>query len=409
MKIAIIGAGAAGCFAAINIKRLMPTACVTIYEGGTRPLAKLAVTGGGRCNLTNSFANVKSLESVYPRGHRLMKRLFHEFSHQDTFRWFENEGVRLVTQEDECVFPQSQNAMEIVNLLLRRCSELGIEIKTSCRVISLEHHGDTYTINCKSAAYTAHKVLVATGGCPRLSGFDWLAPLSLDIIPPVPSLFSVVLKTPDSHDSHLTSLSGTVVPSVTVGITGTKLRTSGTILVTHWGASGPAILRLSSIAARYLSEHDYQAPLFINWLGGASDTDIANALEKMAAQNPQKQLQSIYPSTLNSRLWQHLISQAHLSPTMRWAQMSRKSINRLADTLANDHYLISGRWRHKEEFVTCGGVALSNLNSNTLECKHHQGLYFAGEVTDIDAVTGGFNLQAAWTMGYVAAKALSST
>lgn len=400
-NIAIIGAGAAGCFAAINIKRRLPSAQVTIYEAGTRPLAKLAVTGGGRCNLTNSFAAVTSLETVYPRGHRLMKRLLHEFSHDDAFRWFESEGVSLVTQDDNCVFPRSQNAMEIVSLLLHRCRELGITIMTACRVTMLEHADPIYIIRCKERQFTAHTVVVATGGSPRPAGMEWLAALGLDIIAPVPSLFSLAL---DSR--QLTPLSGTVVQEVTASLAGTKFRACGPLLITHWGVSGPAVLKLSSLAARHLADHSYTGTLAINWLGDTTPAAAADMLRAMQAENPNKQLQNIYPNALNARLWAHLLAKAGLNPAARWSGMSSRQTNRLADTLTNDHYPIAGKNRHKDEFVTCGGIALSCLSPRTLECKTHPRLYFIGEATDVDAVTGGFNLQAAWTMAYVAAKSI---
>lgn len=400
-QIAIIGAGAAGCFAAINIKRRLPSAQVTIYEAGTRPLAKLAVTGGGRCNLTNSFAAVNSLETVYPRGHRLMKRLLHEFSHDDAFRWFEREGVSLVTQDDNCVFPRSQNAMEIVNLLLRRCRELGITIMTACRVTMLEHADPIYIIRCKERQFTADTVVVATGGSPRPAGMEWLAALGLDIIAPVPSLFSLAL---DSR--QLTPLSGTVVQEVTASLAGTKFRAGGPLLITHWGVSGPAVLKLSSLAARHLADHSYTGTLAINWLGNATPTAAADMLRAMQADSPNKQLQNIYPNALNARLWAHLLAKAGLNAAARWSSMGSRQTNRLADTLTNDHYPIAGKNRHKDEFVTCGGVALSCLSPRTLECKTHPRLYFIGEATDVDAITGGFNLQAAWTMAYVAAKSI---
>lgn len=400
-NIAIIGAGAAGCFAAIETKRRLPSAQVTIYEAGTRPLAKLAVTGGGRCNLTNSFAAVTSLETVYPRGHRLMKRLLHEFSHDDAFRWFEREGVSLVTQDDNCVFPRSQNAMEIVNLLLRRCRELGITIMTACRVTMLEHADPIYIIRCKERQFTADTVVVATGGSPRPAGMEWLAALGLDIIAPVPSLFSLAL---DSR--QLTPLSGTVVQEVTASLAGTKFRACGPLLITHWGVSGPAVLKLSSLAARHLADHSYTGTLAINWLGNATPTAAADMLRAMQAENPNKQLQNIYPNALNARLWAHLLAKAGLNAAARWSSMGSRQTNRLADTLTNDHYPIAGKNRHKDEFVTCGGIALSCLSPRTLECKTHPRLYFIGEATDVDAITGGFNLQAAWTMAYVAAKSI---
>lgn len=334
-----------------------------------------------------------------------MKRLFHEFSHEDAFQWFEREGVRLVTQDDNCVFPVSQDAMEIVNMLLRRCRELGVRIKTSCRITSLEHRGDTYIIMCKDTAYTADNVIVATGGCPRMSGFDWLSSLNLDIVPPLPSLFSLNIKAATAcGTTTLTTLSGTVVEPVTASLAGTKFRTTGALLITHWGVSGPAILKLSSVAARHLAEYNYTATLSINWLGDAAESDVSTMLTEMAMRNPGKQLQSIYPTALNSRLWLHLLTKAGLNPTARWSETSRKTTNKLINTLTNCHYEITGKNRHKEEFVTCGGIALSCLNPCTLECKQHPDLFFVGEVTDVDGITGGFNLQAAWTMAYVAAQ-----
>lgn len=413
-RIAIIGGGAAGCFAAICLKERMPGACVTVYESGNRPLAKVAATGGGRCNLTNSFRDVRSVEAVYPRGSRLMKRLLREFSHVDAFRWFEGNGVRLVTQDDQCVFPVSQDAMEIVGTLTRLMHHGGVKIKTRHRVSKIEHiseggisnnGGSRFSISFSgSDAPEEHAdiVLVTTGGSPKTSGLDFLRDLNLDIVQPVPSLFSVCLPKND-----VTKLTGTVVNDVTAGLTGTKLRAAGPLLITHWGMSGPAILRLSSYAARILHDAEYKAELWINWFGDRNGPEVSEMISTMAAENKQKQISNIYPAHLNSRLWEHLLTQSGLKPEMRWAELGGKGRNRLVATLTNDRYGMDGKNRFKEEFVTCGGVALGNISAKTLECKKHEGLYFAGEVLDVDAVTGGFNLQAAWTMGYVAAKSVA--
>lgn len=405
MKTTIIGAGAAGCFAAINLKRMAPEADVTVVESGRKALAKVAVTGGGRCNLTNSFADIKSLATAYPRGERLMKRLINEFDHNDTCRWFEKEGVRLVTQDDECVFPVSQDAMEIVDTLTRLMGRLGIKLKTSHRV---EHiykvgkgsggFGITFT-DSALPLMQADRVIVTTGGSPRQSGLNFLYGLGIETVEPVPSLFSICLP-----DNTITALTGTVVTNVTASMTGTKAQACGPLLITHWGMSGPAILKLSAYAARTLHDNDYKARISINWMGTSSEQETMEMLMGMAIRNPSKQLQSVYPTRLNSRLWTHLIEKSGLKPSARWGEMARKSYNKLVNTLVNDQYNADGKYRFKEEFVTCGGVALSNISAKTLECKHLPGLYFAGEVLDVDAITGGFNLQAAWTMGYVAAK-----
>ena len=404
MHIAIIGAGAAGCFAAVNIMRMMPTAKVTVFESGTRPLAKVAVTGGGRCNLTNSFLGVRSVESVYPRGHRLMKRLLKEFSHEDAYRWFEEAGVRLVTQDDQCVFPVSQDAMEIVNTLLSMMRNSGVGILTGHRANDiLESAEGGYDIMFTNGCCRhADCVVVTTGGSPRPSGLSMLSTLGLDISDPIPSLFSLSL-----GNDPITALTGTVVGDVSVAIPGTRMRASGPLLITHWGLSGPAVLKLSSYGARWLAEHDYRANISINWFGDANEVDVAGMLSAMAADNPQKQLHSVFPRRFNSRLWLFLLGRCKMRPDMRWAEIGSKGLNRMAAMLTNDIHAVSGRCRTKDEFVTCGGVALSNLNPSTLECRHHPNLYFAGEVLDVDAVTGGFNLQAAWTMGYVVAKSIS--
>lgn len=410
MHIAIIGAGAAGCFAAINLKRLDASVRITVFESGAKPLAKVAVTGGGRCNLTNSFEDVKSMASVYPRGERLMKRLLREFSHEDVYRWFEKEGVKLVTQDDQCVFPKSQDAMEIVDTLTRLMREYGVVVKTGHRVSMIEktdHDEGTderfrLFFNDNSASpQCADIVVVTTGGSSKQSGLGMLDGFGLDIAEPVPSLFSLCLP---KH--NITELMGTVVDDVTVGITGTKHKARGALLVTHWGVSGPAILKLSSYAARTLKECNYKAQLSINWFGSMNETEVMERIMEISIKNRQKRLATVSPEKINNRLWIHLLQQSGINPQQRWGELARKSYNRLVNTMTNDLYAIDGKNRFKDEFVTCGGVALSNHHPSTLECNTCKGLYFAGEVLDVDAITGGFNLQAAWTMGYVVAKAI---
>lgn len=405
MDIAVVGAGAAGCFAAINIKRLLPEAHVVVYEGGAKPLAKVAITGGGRCNLTNSFKHVDGLGTVYPRGERLMKRLLKEFSPEDTYRWFENEGVWLMTQSDQRVFPASGESLEIVQLLLRLMAQLGIETRLRCRVKSIKKVAGRFKLAFSGddgKQVEADKVIVTVGGCPRIEQLSMLKSFSLEIVSPVPSLFSFCL--PDD----ITRLMGISVENVSVALCGTKFKSCGDLLVTHWGVSGPAILKLSSYAARYLADCGYKTLLSINWLGQCNEQEACNMLVELTASAQLKQLQNVYPSCLNARLWEYLLLKAGLNPSMRWKDLGKKGRNRLASLLTNDIYQINGQNRFKDEFVTCGGIALSCVNPKTLECRSCEGLYFAGEVLDVDAVTGGFNLQAAWTMGYVVARSVSS-
>lgn len=404
MRIIIIGAGAAGCFSAINIKRNLPDAVVTVLESGRKPLAKVAVTGGGRCNLTNSFADVKSLDKVYPRGGRLMKRLLREFSHEDTCAWFEREGVRLVTQEDQCVFPKSQDAMEIVNTLMRLMGRLGVVVKTGHRVERIEKRGGMFVVGMADESIkelTADAVVVTTGGGQTAFAFRMLDGLDLEIVPPVPSLFSLCLP-----GNPVTDMMGTVVDDAVVSLAGTKFKAQGPLLVTHWGMSGPAILKLSSYAARWLNERDYKATLLVNWMSGSNESQVLEQLQEYCVLHKNKQLSNVYPKQLNSRLWHYLILRSKLSLEIRWGELGRKGLNRLVCTLTNQEFRVDGKNRFKDEFVTCGGIALSNVNPATLESRTCPGLYFAGEVLDVDAVTGGFNLQAAWTMGYVVAKSL---
>ena len=406
MRVAIIGAGAAGCFCAVNLKRWAPKCEINIYEAGTKALAKVAITGGGRCNLTNSWEGVKSLGQVYPRGERLMKRLLHQFDHEKTMEWWENEGVRLVTQDDHCVFPQSQDAMQLVNLLTAHIKRMGIGLHTSHRVSKIEHN-ENYSISFQDVKLkdaVADVVIVTAGGQPKENGFDMLKPLNLNIEKPVPSLFTFCIA-----DKELTALQGVVVEDAVASLAGTKCKAEGPLLITHWGMSGPAILKTSSQAARYLADNAYKATLMVDWWPTVSQDDVMQFVQKQIKTNGNKQVNTISPTPLTHRHWCYLVSRIGIAETKRWNEIGKKDINRMVQLLKADTYQVDGKGQFKDEFVTCGGVSLNELDQNTLECKQHKGLYFAGEVTDVDAVTGGFNLQAAWTMGWVVAKAVADT
>ena len=403
MNVAIIGAGAAGCFAAIQIKRNNPKANVTVYEAGIKPLIKVAVTGGGRCNLTNSFDGIRSLDEAYPRGARLLKRLFRTFDYNDVYQWFESEGVSLTTQDDECVFPVSQDAMEIVNTLVRLMRILGVKLITRHRVADIKHDAedDEYLLTFSHGDVAkADAVVVTAGGSPQVRGLEMYEKLGLEIVSPVPSLFSLNLE----KNHPMTALMGTVVNDAQTRLVGTKLAAFGPLLITHWGVSGPAILKLSSYAARILAENDYKAQVAINWFGQANEAEVTRIITEIAEQNQKKLVSSVWPERFNNRMWCYLIDACGLRQDMRWGELGKKGLNKLVALLTNHTLNIVGKNKYKEEFVTCGGVALSNVNSSTLESKKHPHLYFAGEILDVDAITGGFNLQAAWTMGYVVAE-----
>ncbi len=393
-RIAVIGAGAAGCFCTAELRRLRPELRVDVYEAGPKPLAKVAITGGGRCNLTNSFEGIRSLAEAYPRGERLMKRLLKQFSQEDTWRWFESAGVPLVLQEDHCVFPRSQDAMDIVHALLRRMEGANLLLRTP---VSSLIPGLTRNLLVDGTPYDA--VVVTTGGAPK--GLPMLDGLELEWVPTVPSLFTFTIR-----DEGLRSLMGLVVDA-SVSILGTAFKADGPLLITDWGLSGPAVLKLSSYAARFLHEAGYQAPLSVNWLG-LNEAETREILQETATGNPRKQVSNTPAAGLQARLWNHLIAKAGLRADIRWAELGSKGLNRLVSTLTQDAYAIAGKTKFREEFVTCGGVALGNLDPATLESKRHPGLYFAGEVLDIDAITGGFNLQAAWTTGAAVARSIAA-
>lgn len=406
MHVVIVGGGACGCFCAVNLKRRLPDADITVVEKSTRPMAKLAVTGGGRCNLTNSFRDVKSVGQVYPRGEKLMKRGLKVFSQEDTVRWFEAEGVRLTVQDDQCVFPVSQDAMEIVNTLSHLMRRLGVVLRTSTGVELIEHT-DTGQFRLKVSSgeeIIADRVIVTAGGKPKSAGYGFLSPLGIEVVQPVPSLFTF-----NVDDERLHSLSGTVLNPVTTRLIPTKYSAFGPILITHWGLSGPAILKLSSHGANALADTDYNAEVGINWFGTASFADVLDILKTTQTENLHKQianakpLDSLHLTPITQNFWTYMVERAGLPPQKPWAEVGSKQLNRLASVLTNDIYRITGKGQFKDEFVTCGGISLSELDTNTLECKKHPGLFFGGEIVNVDAVTGGFNLQAAWTMGHIIA------
>ncbi|MBO4605735.1 MAG: aminoacetone oxidase family FAD-binding enzyme [Bacteroidales bacterium] len=413
-QIAIIGAGAAGCFCAIELKRRMPGADVTVYEAGAKPLAKVAVTGGGRCNISNTFDSVDSLAEVYPRGEKLVKNAFRTFSPADTRSWWEAEGVKLVEESDCRLFPVSQSALQVVHTLENLIRKLGIELKCRTKVEKIRREAAGYSLTlADDSCVSADKVVVTTGG----GALSLLSDLDIDIVPPVPSLFTFKLS-----DHGVRELTGTSVENVTLSLAGTKFRSHGTLLLTDWGVSGPATLRLSSYAARHLADSSYRATLLIGWLSlaeaevrsllaasahvGSADGAMTNraitsspgVLSKMVANTP--------PAGISSRLWRHLLSRAGLREDIRWTELGSKGLNRLVAVLTADTYEIIGRAKFKEEFVTAGGVSMSAVRPATLESRQHPGLFFAGEVLDIDALTGGFNLQSAWSTAFLVARSL---
>lgn len=398
LRIAIIGGGAAGYFAAIEAKRCAPDAEITIFEKNSTMLAKVAITGGGRCNLTNSFVQISDAKQAYPRGHKLMKRLLKHFSHTDVYDWFEREGVALVTQDDECVFPASQDSQTVISCLTGLAMRLGVRQQCGHSVMDIRRNADDTLHLCFANGREADfdRVAITTGGAPKGEGLQVFARLGHKIEQPVPSLFTF-----NVADADFLALMGAVVDPVVTSIPGTKFRAEGALLVTHWGMSGPAVLKLSSHAARFLSENNYHTQVAVNWTGITHSSATSEEVAAIVAANAQKQLASVRPFNLPSRLWLYILAKSGLQQQKRWGELGKKGISRLVETLTNDIHTISGKGRFRDEFVTCGGVSLSSVDMNTLESRVCPHLFFAGEVLDVDAITGGFNLQAAWTMGFI--------
>lgn len=394
LRIAIIGAGAAGCFCAIEAKRRHPESLVTVYESGSKPLAKVALTGGGKCNLCNTFEEVRDLRSIYPRGTRLMQNALRMFSPEDTIKWWQKEGVRLVTLEGGRVFPESMDAMQIVRTLENLMRRLGVEVRCRAKVLEVKALEDGgFNLVTKAGEICADKVVITTGG----GALGLIADLDIPIVRPVPSLFSFKIT-----DGGLRALQGSSAESVSLKLSASKSKSFGSVLFTDWGMSGPAALKLSSYAARQLAENNWQGTLGVNWLS-LNEDEVRRILTDFAASFQKKMISSTAPEGISRRIWQHIISRAGLREDLRWSEMGAKGLNRLVSTLISDNYTIEGRAPFKDEFVTAGGVDLSAIKSSSLESKNYPGLFFAGEVLDIDGITGGFNLQAAWSTGYIVA------
>lgn len=399
MNTAIIGGGAAGMFAACNINTFHPCHTITVFEKKPQFLSKVKISGGGRCNLTHASASVADLLKSYPRGANSLKKVFHQFSHQQTMQWFESRGLRLVVQDDGCVFPASQNAMSVVNLLMKHTLVNKVRLQPSSEIVALIPIGNGFELHLKDREKAVYfdRVIVTTGGIPSLSGFDWLKASGHEIIPPAPSLFTFKLE-----GNAITSLSGNVVNPVRVSIAGTHFTANGPLLITHWGMSGPAILKLSAFGARHLYEKKYCFKIRVNWTGILNEEDVRHQLNSIRKRDVTRKVVNSRPEGLPSRLWEYLLVTTGISEDQKWDQIGNKSLNQLANRICNDEYTVSGKTTFREEFVTSGGISLQCVNMSTLESKVCPGLYFAGEVLDIDGLTGGFNLQAAWSTGYVA-------
>jgi hypothetical protein len=405
LRILIVGGGAAGFFAAIHAAEAAPGARVCLYEATAHPLAKVRVSGGGRCNVTHACPEPRELVKRYPRGGRELLGPFTRFGPRDTIAWFEVRGVTLKTEADGRMFPDTDDSATIIAALRTAADRAGVRLFTSMGVRSLARApgGAGFdVIFTDDSAATFDRVLLATGGNKGSAGLAIAAALGHAIEPPVPSLFTFHIA-----DPRLVGLEGVSVPDAATSVPDAKLAERGPLLVTHWGLSGPAILKLSAWGARDLAARDYRFPLLVSWTGET----LIKTTETLVAwrlANPRKQITTLNPFALPSRLWERLVAAVPgLAPDAQWAGVSKENLQRLAARIAASEFAVEGKSLNKEEFVTCGGIRLREVDFKTMESRLVPGLHFAGEMLDIDGVTGGFNFQAAWTTGWTAGRALA--
>ncbi|HMQ47607.1 MAG TPA: NAD(P)/FAD-dependent oxidoreductase [Saprospiraceae bacterium] len=401
-KIIIIGGGAAGFFAAIRSAELNPEASITILEAGKEVLSKVKISGGGRCNLTHACFIPKELAKFYPRGERELIGPFHRFCSGDTVEWFEKRGVPTKIEDDGRMFPVSDSSQSVIDCLVGQVRKYGVNVVLHHRVHQLIPPSETqkrWQIHTKNQLFEADAVLVATGSSPAM--WQLIEQLGHTIVEPVPSLFTFNIP-----DKRIRELPGLSMPNTSLSISGTKLQANGPLLITHWGLSGPAILRLSAWGARELAQRKYQFTLQVNWLG-QNPTLVREKLEAFRQDFAKKLVLAQAQFGMPMRLWRSLAFNIGISESLRWAALSNKLIQQLCDELTQARFEVNGKSTFKEEFVTAGGVDLREVNFKTFQSKLFPSLFFAGEVLNIDAITGGFNFQAAWTGGWIAGEAIA--
>ncbi len=400
--IIIVGGGAAGFFTAINIVEKNPKLKVAILERGAEVLQKVRISGGGRCNVTHACFEPNELVKFYPRGEKELRGPFHQFCSGDTIEWFEKHGVELKIEADGRMFPVSNSSQPIIDCFLKATQKLGITVLTGQSVQSIfnpEVSGENFwKIETQTENYLAEKLILATGSNPKV--WEMLQNFGHAVVSPVPSLFTFNIK-----DSRIKELPG-VAAQVTVKVKDTKLTSTGPLLITHWGMSGPAILKLSAWGARILHDKNYQFTIFVNWLNDEDTSDVEKKLKELKQEHAKKSVSKKSPFELTNRLWESLVLASGIEVETKWADLSKIQLQNLANQLTNGTFQVNGKSTFKEEFVTAGGIDLKEINFKTMESKLHENLYFAGEIVNIDAITGGFNFQNAWTSGFIVANAI---
>ena len=396
--IIIVGGGAAGFFTAINIAEKNPKLKIAILERGKEVLSKVRVSGGGRCNVTHACFEPNELVKFYPRGEKELRGPFHQFCSGDTIEWFEKHGVELKIEEDGRMFPVSNSSQTIIDCFLKATEKLGIKVLTGQSVQSIFKKEDCWKIDTQNENFAAEKLVMATGSNPKI--WEMLQTQGHAIVSPVPSLFTFNIK-----DSRIKELPG-VAAQVTVTVKDTKLESTGPLLITHWGMSGPAVLKLSAWGARILHDKNYQFTIFVNWLNDVDSEDAEKILKDLKQEHAKKAVSKKSPFDFPNRLWESLVLASEIQAETKWADLSKIQLQNLAVQLTKATFQVNGKSTFKEEFVTAGGIDLKEINFKTMESKLHENLYFAGEIVNIDAITGGFNFQNAWTSGFILASSI---
>jgi predicted Rossmann fold flavoprotein len=404
-RLVVIGGGAAGFFCAVNAARMSPDLQVIILEKTNKLLSKVKISGGGRCNVTHALFDIAEMSKRYPRGQNSVKKTFHQFFTTDTIEWFRARGIRLKAEEDGRMFPVTDSSQTIIDCLMNEANSYGVEIRMMSEVRCLRSEGEKFHIELSDFPHlTSDFVCIACGGYPKLSMFQWLQKLGHTILEPVPSLFTFNLP---KHP--ITQLMGVSVEKARVKIEGSKLVEEGPILITHWGLSGPAVLRLSAWGARELKIKNYEFRIHINWLPSFNEQSLKEQFQNFRASNSSKKIINHNFGFLPGRLWQFLLEQSGVNNEIRFADLSSKVENILIKNLVDYVVEVNGKTTFKEEFVTAGGINLSEVDANTMMSKKVPNLFFAGEILDVDGITGGFNFQHAWTSGWIAAKTIAQS
>ncbi len=398
--IIIVGAGAAGFFTAINIVEKNPKLKVAILERGKEVLTKVRISGGGRCNVTHACFVPNDLVKFYPRGEKELRGPFHQFCSGDTIEWFEKHGVELKIEDDGRMFPISDSSQTIIDCFTNATKKLGIDVLTNQSVQSIFKAEDYWKVETNSETFACQKLVMTTGSNPKI--WEMLTEIGHSIIEAVPSLFTFNIK--DNRIKDLMGLSA----FASVKVKNTKLESSGPLLITHWGMSGPGILRLSAWGARILAEKNYQFILEVNWLNELTFEETLEKFKELKLEHSKKAVSKKSPFDFPNRLWESLVLASEISEETKWADLSKNQLHNLANQLTNGQFQVNGKSTFKEEFVTAGGIDLKEINFKTMESKLHENLFFAGEIVNIDAITGGFNFQNAWTGGFIIAEAITS-